>query len=196
MANKPNDPTKQLKQDPLVEQLVPDPGNPQPTIQLTGWVGKGTEEGLWRLYLTPQLDQYVEFSADSVVHSQPLQKEQSALGGSTIWLKAGTPLQHTQIYSRQVQANFLSGGITSGYLAGSVSSLAAAGFRAGVVATGTRGYQCSVNPHIPVCQPRTYACPIASDNAPCTGPLCATGAFVCGYSAGCTEQQECSVGCY
>jgi len=97
MANKPNDPTKQLKQDLLVEQLVPDPGNPQPTIQLTGWLGKGAEEGLWRLYLTPQLDQYVEFSADSVVHSQPLQKEQSALGGTTVWLKAGATLHHTHI---------------------------------------------------------------------------------------------------
>src|SRR5579864_4072536 len=97
MANKPNDPAKQLKQDPLVDQLMPDPGNPQPTIQLTGWLGKGTDEGWWRLYLTPQLDEYVEFSADSVVHTQPLQKEQSALGGSTVWLKAGTALNHTQV---------------------------------------------------------------------------------------------------
>jgi hypothetical protein len=192
---KPKAPSKQLKQDPLVEQLVPDPGNPQPTIQIAGWLGKGTEEGFWRLYLTPQLDQYVEFSADSVVHTQQLEKEQSALGGSTVWLKAGTPLNHTQIVKRQVQADFLSGGITSGYLSTTTSSLPTAGFRPAVAAGNTRTYVCSVNPHIPVCQPRTYACPIASDDAPCTGPLCATGAFVCGYSAGCTNHQECSVGC-
>jgi hypothetical protein len=195
MANKPNDPAKQLKQDPLVDQLMPDPGNPQPTIQLIGWLGKGTDEGLWRLYLTPQLDEYVEFSADSVVHTQPLQKEQSALGGSTVWLKAGTALNHTQVVQRQVQADFLSGGITSGFLTGSTSSLPAAGRKPVVAPGNTRTYVCSVNPHIPVCQPRTYACPIASYDAPCTGALCATGAFVCGYSAGCTNHQECSVGC-
>ena len=195
MANKPNDPAKQLKQDPLVDQLMPDPGNPQPTIQLIGWLGKGTDEGLWRLYLTPQLDEYVEFSADSVVHTQPLQKEQSALGGSTVWLKTGTALNHTQVVQRQVQADFLSGGITSGFLTGSTSSLPAAGRKPVVAPGNTRTYVCSVNPHIPVCQPRTYACPIASYDAPCTGALCATGAFVCGYSAGCTNHQECSVGC-
>jgi hypothetical protein len=195
MANKPNDPAKQLKQDPLVDQLMPDPGNPQPTIQLIGWLGQGTDEGLWRLYLTPQLDEYVEFSADSVVHTQPLQKEQSALGGSTVWLKAGTALNHTQVVQRQVQADFLSGGITSGFLTGSTSSLPAAGRKPVVAPGNTRTYVCSVNPHIPVCQPRTYACPIASYDAPCTGALCATGAFVCGYSAGCTNHQECSVGC-
>ena len=195
MANKPNDPAKQLKQDPLVDQLMPDPGNPQPTIQLTGWLGKGTDEGWWRLYLTPQLDEYVEFSSDSVVHTQPLQKEQSALGGSTVWLKAGTALNHTQVVQRQVQADFLSGGITSGFLTGSTSSLPAAGRKPVVAPGNTRTYVCSVNPHIPVCQPRTYACPIASYDAPCTGALCATGAFVCGYSAGCTNHQECSVGC-
>jgi hypothetical protein len=197
MANKekPNNPAKQLKQDYLVEQLMPDPGNPQSTIQLTGWLGKGTEVGLWRLYLTPQLDEYVEFSEDTVVLTQPVQKEQSALGGTTVWLKAGTALPHTQILKRQVQADFLSGGITSGFLAGSTSSLPAASFRPAAVVGNTRGYVCSVNPHIPVCQPRTYACPIPSDDAPCTGALCPSGAFVCGYSAGCTQHQECSVGC-
>ena len=195
MANKekPNDAAKQLKQDSLVEQLVPDPGNPQPTIQLTGWLGKGTEEGIWRLYLSPELDEYVEFSEQTVAHSQPVQKEQSALGGTTVWLKAGTPLNHTQIRRRQVQADFLSGGITTGFLAGSTSSLPAAGKKAPIPGT-TRGYVCSVNPHIPACQQRTQVCGIGSDT-PCSGALCPSGAFVCGYSAGCTEGQECSMGC-
>jgi hypothetical protein len=193
-TKKSNDAAKQLKQDSLVEQLIPDPGNPQTTIQLVGWLGKGVEEGQWRLYLTPQLDQYVEFSEDSVVLAQPLQKEQSALGGTTVWLKAGTALSHTQVVKRQIQADFLSGGITSGFLASSTSSLSATGSRVVVPGT-TRGYVCSVNPHIPACRPRTQGCPIASDDDPCTGAFCGTGAFVCGYSVGCTEGRECSVGC-
>lgn len=198
MANKekPVSPPKPLKQDRLIEQLVPDPSNPQPTIQLTGWLGNGKEAGSWHLYLTPQLDEYVEFSENDVVHSEPLEPSQSALGGTTVWLKAGTTLNHTQIVRRQVQADFLSGGITSGFLAGSASTLPAVSSKKATVLPNTRTYVCSVNPHIPVCQPRSWGCPIPSDDAPCgSGAFCPTGAFVCGYSAGCTGGQECSVGC-
>ena len=81
MASKDDSNTpKQLKQDPLVEQLAPDPGSHIPTIQLTGWLGKGSKEGHWRLYLNPELDQYVGFSAEDVVHTQALDPKQSLLG--------------------------------------------------------------------------------------------------------------------
>src|SRR5471030_179154 len=96
-------PTRQLKQDRLVEQLIPDPGNHQPTIQLTGWLGKGTKEGFWRLYLTPQLNEYVQFADKDVVHTQPVPEDQSSLGGTMVWLDAGTMLEHMQIVKRQVQ---------------------------------------------------------------------------------------------
>ena len=73
MGNKePDAKTKRLKQDALVERLIPDPANPEPTTQLSGWLGTGTKEGTWRLYLTPQLDEYVQFSEADVVHSQPI----------------------------------------------------------------------------------------------------------------------------
>jgi hypothetical protein len=192
----PNKPESKLKQDSLVEQLVPDPANPQPTVHLTGWLGKSTEEGQWRLYLTPQLDSYVEFPESSVVHSQALPKEESALGGTTVWLKAGTALNHTNLRRHQVQAEFLSGAITSGFLGGAAAAMHPMAGKTPVIPGTTRGYQCSVNPHIPACQPRTYACPIQSDDAPCgSGAFCGTGAFVCGYSVGCTRGTECSQGC-
>jgi hypothetical protein len=199
-GRKSDDSPKHLKQDRLVEQLIPDPGNYQPTIQLTGWLGKGTEEGVWRLYLTPQLDEFVQFSEEQVVQTQPVQQEQSPLDGTIIWLQSGTVLQHTRVVTRQVQADFLSGGITSGFMAGAVSSIPPALLRRQAVA-GTLGYVCSVNPHIPACRPPTEGCyqsragctvePIACG----TGAFCPSREFVCGNTVGCSVGIECSMGC-
>ncbi|MDQ2775703.1 MAG: hypothetical protein M3Y57_12420 [Acidobacteriota bacterium] len=196
MADKePSATTKQLKQDALVEHLIPDPGNPEPTTQLSGWLGKGAREGVWRLYLTPELDQYVQFSETDVVHSQPFGTGESSLGGTNVWLKAGAALEHMQMVKRQVQADFLSGGITSGYMAGSDFSYANAR-TAKPVPTNSRGYQCSANPHIPACQPPTQGCWHQTVGIACgTGPFCGSGAFVCGQTAGCSVGRECSVGC-
>src|ERR1700751_1576644 len=120
----PKTPSKSLSQDPLVERLISDPANPEPTVHLSGWLGKATQEGMWRLYLTPQLDEYVQFSESDVVHTQPLTPDQSPLGGSVVWLKAGTPLEHTHVAKTKMQADFLSGAVTSGYMAGAVPSFA------------------------------------------------------------------------
>ncbi|HTS66948.1 MAG TPA: hypothetical protein VMH28_33215 [Candidatus Acidoferrales bacterium] len=182
-----------LKQDPLVESIMPDPGNLQPTTQLTGWLGKSAQAGSWRLYLTPQLDEYVEFSEADVLHSESIDTAQSPLGGTMVWLNAGTTLQHMQVVRQQVQAGFLSGGITGGYMSAAASSFPVSPRKTTLPPTGTRGYQCSVNPHIPACQPRSEACPSLG----CGGStaLCPSGAFVCGASAGCTWGQECSIGC-
>ena len=189
MADKDNKSRKELKQDPLVEQLVPDPADPQATIQLKGWLGKGVKAGSWRLYLTPQLDEYVQFQDKDIVHTQPIAPEQSPLGGTMIWLLAGTSLQHTRVTTRQLQAGFLSGGITANFMAGATSTFAMAARRA-MFAVGTAGVNCSVNPHIPACQPPTTNC--KSINIPCeTVGFCHTHEFVCQI----TLRPECSLNC-
>jgi hypothetical protein len=151
----------QLRQDALVEKLVTDPSQHQPAIQLTGFLGKGAQAGDWRLYLTPRLNEYVEFSEQEVVHTQPLTQDQSPLGGTAVWLKAGTTLRHTQMVSRQVQADFLQGGIASGFMPGASPFMLRT--MVGGEETGyacTRNYVCSINPHIPACQDATEACSI------------------------------------
>jgi hypothetical protein len=75
MANKdnPGNPPKQpLTQDPLVNDLSSEGGNLAATIQISGWLGRGSEEGIWNLYLTPKLDEYVQFSEQDLVHSQSI----------------------------------------------------------------------------------------------------------------------------
>jgi hypothetical protein len=62
-----------LEQHPFVEALVPDPsqGPPNATV-LRGFLGKSTTEGVWRLYLTAALDEYVEIPEADILHSRQL----------------------------------------------------------------------------------------------------------------------------
>lgn len=190
MANKDNpgnSPKQPLTPDSLVNHLRPETGTAKPTIQLTGWLGRGTEEGTWNLYLNPKLDEYVQFSEQDVVYSQSIPADYSPLGGTIVWLRPETPVRHVTVAALQAEADFLSGGITSTYLAGALSSLPAARSGRGAAGIGTAGVNCSANPHIPACQPETQNC-YHTKVYPCTlepiycgtnNAFCPTQAFVC-----------------
>lgn len=182
---------KKMVQDALVEALVPDPSRHEATTQLSGWLGKSATAGVWRLYLTPQLNTYVEFAEDDVVHTRPLDASESPLGGTTIWIKAGVMLRHTEVVTRQVEAGFLSGGVTSGFMAGTNPALPSQAQRTAI--HHSNDYVCSSNPHIPVCQNRTEAC--GTFGCPPGGTFGPSAAFVCGVTVGCSVGFECSVGC-
>src|SRR5207237_6594412 len=96
----------ELKQDALVEKLVADPSKTTDVQVLVGFLGRSSEAGNWRLYLTPQLDSYVEFSAEDVIHTQSLATEQSPLGGTMVWLRRDATLQYTLIGTLQAQVAF------------------------------------------------------------------------------------------
>jgi hypothetical protein len=55
-------------QDPLVEQLRPDPSQPpQPALTLSGLLGDSDREGFRRLYFTADLGYYAEFRVEDVL---------------------------------------------------------------------------------------------------------------------------------
>lgn len=168
-----------FSQDRLIDNLVPSPNQIQPMVTLTGLLGKGSQEGTWRLYLTPEFNEYVEFAEPDAVHTQPLSQDQSLWGGTTVWFRAGTPLRHTYIASRQVQADFLQGGITSGFMPRTSLSMLRSTARVNTGYACTRNYVCSTNPHIPACQAPSDVCGSAFCG-PDTGAICPTGAFVQG----------------
>lgn len=112
----PGDP-QELKQDALVEKLVVNPSNIPDVKVLVGFVGKGSE-GRWRLYLTPQLNDYLEFNAQDVLHTQPFATAQSPLGGTVVWINRNASLQHTQTAANQAQAGFVQGDIMSRFMTG------------------------------------------------------------------------------
>lgn len=69
----PNDEAEpnELSQDEYVSRLRPDPSAPPvPTLSFDGFLGDSDREGRRRLYLTKDLDYYVEFGPDDVVEVQ------------------------------------------------------------------------------------------------------------------------------
>lgn len=185
MANKEipgGSPKQPLQQDSLVEQLAP--GKGRSTIQLTGWLEKGSEADSWKLYLTPKLDEYVQFSEKDLVNSRQLPTESSPLGGTIIWLNADSTLQYVKVIGQREQAGFLSGGITSAYLAGSASYLPDAPTPRNLGAMiGTY----TANWHIPACQAPTtncyqtkvYPCTLEPISCGTNNAFCTTREFVC-----------------
>src|SRR6516162_2510772 len=88
-----------LEQHPLVEALVPDPsqGPPNATV-LRGFLGKSTHDGVWRLYLTSALDEYIEIPEADILHSRQLPDDQ----GTVVWVPKGLQLQHIRTQAQQV----------------------------------------------------------------------------------------------
>ncbi|HBY94404.1 MAG TPA: hypothetical protein DEP84_10660 [Chloroflexi bacterium] len=113
MERRPGEAPK-LEPDALIEHLVPDASQVPDVRVLVGFLGKSTRERRWRLYLTPSLNEYVEFDEDDVVYSHTLESDESPLGGTVVWVRREANLLHTRSVSREAQADFLQGAITAG----------------------------------------------------------------------------------
>ncbi len=107
------DEKKPLKADKLIQKLVTDPANPPDVTVIKGFLGESHRPGYWRLYLSPDLKSYVEIAKSDILHSQEVSENQSALGGTLLWVKKGASLEHTRTVSKQVQAEFLSGDVAA-----------------------------------------------------------------------------------
>jgi hypothetical protein len=105
-----------LKPDALIERIAPDASEVPDVRVLAGFLGKSTRRGHWRLYLTPTLNEYVEFAEDDVVHSHSLETDENRLGGTVVWVRREANLVHTKAVSREAQADFLHGDIATRYL--------------------------------------------------------------------------------
>ncbi|GAC1349478.1 MAG: hypothetical protein NVSMB27_23000 [Ktedonobacteraceae bacterium] len=106
---------RELRQDALVEKLMPDPSQGHPDVRmLVGFLGRSSQPEYCRLYLTPELDAYMEIPRDAIVHNQSLANEQNPMDGTRLWVKQDTEVvlcRRTNL--RQRQAQFLSGEIVS-----------------------------------------------------------------------------------
>lgn len=76
-----------------------------------------TTNKIWRLYLTLDLDDYIEFNEDDdYLGSVPVDTAQNQVGGTVVWLKAASDVHRVNVESRQAQAEFLRGKIASAHL--------------------------------------------------------------------------------
>jgi hypothetical protein len=79
-----------LAASPVVEALVPDPAQPpSDAMVIQGLLGRSDKEGYWRIYYSSDLKTYAEFRAEDALYSEPIPKEESALGleVTRVWLK-------------------------------------------------------------------------------------------------------------
>jgi hypothetical protein len=100
--------------DNFIRQIVSDPKNVPDVMLLTGYLGASSEEGHDRLYLSPDLTNYVEIPRDAILHQAPLPKEQDAHGGVTLWVKKDAALQYKMAPAAQALANYFAGAIQAG----------------------------------------------------------------------------------
>jgi hypothetical protein len=102
-----------MEEDDLVRRMIPDPSQPTPdAVTIVGFLGKGLKPRVWRLYLNPELNEYVEIAEEDVLRTESLKTEANPLGGTLVWVRRSATLEHTRITTRQTQADFLRGDIT------------------------------------------------------------------------------------
>lgn len=105
------------RQDDLIARIVPDPANVPDVKSLVGWLGSSAREGHVRLYVSPDLDEYLDVPEDAVRHSEAT-GDRSSVGATVIWVDRSATLHHTRTRSREVGGDFLQGAIVAAYLRG------------------------------------------------------------------------------
>jgi hypothetical protein len=121
-----------------------------------GFLRRGPDGRAWRLYLTIDLDDYIEIDESQILHSITFEGPQYPLGGALVWVRRTARLTRVGARSTQGQADFLRGEIMEENFARSARSVGVAGTWKPPVGTGA-------------------ACTSYTGCAPCltSGPICA-----------------------
>lgn len=103
---------KRLKPDFLVQEIRPNASERGETTHVvTGWLGESDRDGFWRLYATPELDDYIELSEADIVSAKEVPTNISPLGGSCIIVKETAQISGGTSESVSVSQALLQGSI-------------------------------------------------------------------------------------
>ncbi|HEX8166133.1 MAG TPA: hypothetical protein VF601_10140 [Beijerinckiaceae bacterium] len=80
-----------IRYDDFIGNIQPDPAKPEPTIMLSGFVGRGGGEGAVRIYPDPSLGTWYDVPETDIVHTLPI--PDSKLGGSHVWVRASAQIK-------------------------------------------------------------------------------------------------------
>ena len=95
----------------FVREIVSDPKAVPDVMLLYGYLGASSEEGHERLYLSPDLTNYVEVPTSAVLHQMPAPKEQDPHGGVTLWVKKDAALVYKMAPAAEALAHYFAGAI-------------------------------------------------------------------------------------
>lgn len=87
----------------FVTALVSDPNEPPETVMLVGFPGRSSEEGHIRLYLDPQLSEFVDVPEADVLHSQAAPTSAAALETTCTWVRRNAELVHGKAGPHQLK---------------------------------------------------------------------------------------------
>jgi hypothetical protein len=157
----------------FVRRIVTDPNSVPDVMRLYGYLGASSEPEHDRLYLSPDLTNYVEVPTSAILHRMAIPAAQDPHGAVTLWVKRDAALVYKMAPAAQALAHYFAGAINAQAAMGGAAGGADAGFAAGPAAI----------PGLPPspldgCQPQTLQqafCGL-SPVAPCTVAGCPTQA--------------------
>jgi hypothetical protein len=100
----------------FVGDIVSDPKNVPDVMLLYGYLGASSEEDHERLYLRPDLTNYVEVPVTAILHQMAAAKEQDPHGGVTLWVKKDAALIYKMAPAAEALAHYFAGAIQAGAL--------------------------------------------------------------------------------
>lgn len=103
-----------IKEDLIVSKVVGDPEAQPEALMIFGFTGKSNEEGHIRLYLNPQLDDFVDIPVDDIYNTMEVPAPLSFFGGSLLWINKNSQLLHRDKDNRVFKAPFTEGRETNG----------------------------------------------------------------------------------
>jgi hypothetical protein len=171
--------SEQFAENALVKALRPDPSErPIEYHLIRGWVGRSTMGDMFRLYPSPELDEYIEIDSVDLLYQVSLDREGNALGGSIIAVRADAELK--SMGSETVTARaaaMLDGGLMRQFVATSDPAQLAAAYRSAGPLNDkdyTKGFWCNVS--------MFFSCTThVVDDPVCTtasGKLCGTARYL------------------
>src|SRR5947209_338288 len=92
------------RHDSFISKVVPDPAKPGETLLLTGFLGPSSEPNHTRIYEDATLENYVDVPDDAILHTEPLPKDLSPLGGSYVWIKKDAEVLHGKVGADRTKA--------------------------------------------------------------------------------------------
>lgn len=97
--------------DPFVDELLDFAKASSGLATLVGSLSDSPRgDEYWRIYLTPQLDEYVDVRKTDV-KLRPIPNDTSPLRRVTAWMPADADVYYTRVDSQSMQASFLEGEI-------------------------------------------------------------------------------------
>ena len=180
----------------FVREIVSDPKAVPDVMMLYGYLGASSEEDHERLYLSPDLTNYVEVPTEAILHQMAAPKEQDPRGGVTLWVKKDAALIYKMAPAADALAHYFAGAIQAGAQGAAAAPLPTPP----ITIAGACTFQQALCPPSPACT-IAATCAQCTHITPClhTQPGQATCALGCTHITPCLHTQvgqaTCAVQC-